>query len=185
MKTIEVWADASVDPVVAYEYLLDFTNYAEYCRYVNGVDVDSDGSSAEAAPPTGAGTTYTIRLGWWRISVDLRAEVSQVEHPRTIQWRVLSDVDAHGRWEVHPPDSADGPVGLRFVASYDSAALERTNLDLPRFVPMARVIDKLMPLMMETGCDVLEQIVWDLEATRRSVNVRVRTSEGSHFRRSG
>lgn len=178
MKTIEVTAEAAVEPVAAYEYLLDFTNYADFCRYVDRVTVETDenvfdGDQQQAGP----GTKYRIRLGWWRLSVNLRAEISQVDRPEAIKWQVLSDVDAHGRWEVQPSDSNEEHSQIRFIASYDAAALSRSTFDLPPFVPMARVIDRLMPLMKESGRNVFEQIVWDLEGSQRPVEVTVRTGE--------
>ena len=184
MRAIEVEADVAVEPEVAYEYLLDFTNYAEFCRYVSEVVVEANHADTERNAPAGPGSRYRIRFGWWRLSVTLRAEISRVDRPRTIEWRILSDVDAHGRWEVEPIEPGDRSH-LRFFATYDSVALSRSNLDLPRFVPMATVIERLMPLMKEAGRDVFEQIVWDLEGSKRSVEVSVRTGEGTRNSHSG
>ncbi|MFB6133169.1 MAG: type II toxin-antitoxin system RatA family toxin [Halanaeroarchaeum sp.] len=163
MDTIEVTTTVRRSPSVVFSFLRDFTNYAEYSRYLRSVSVDGDG---------GVDTRYRLRFGWWRLTYDARTRVTAAEEPSTLEWEVTRDVDAHGRWIVEPLD--DGAASrVRFVVSYDPSSVSAGMLAVPRLVSMDWVVSKAVDLIEAEGRRVVERVVADLEGERRSVELGV------------
>ncbi|MFB6303514.1 MAG: SRPBCC family protein, partial [Haloferacaceae archaeon] len=142
-----------------------------YSEYLEGVDRDGDG---------GAGTRYRLHFAWWKLSYTARSEVTGVERPERIDWRIVGEFDAEGRWRVEPaelpPDApADAGTASRvfFEAGFDAGSLTGDTVDLPRFVSLDGVIDRVRPLVLEEAERIVERVVADLEGRRREVDLRV------------
>ena len=169
---IVVSTDVFVPPEEVYEFLLDFPRYADYSEHLTGVTADGDGSP---------GTRYSLRFEWWKLSYTLRSEVTEVDPPNRIDWEVVKDLRARGRWTVEELDElpADAPddaeVGSRvtLTVTFDADSA-RGVLDLPMFVSFDWVIDKIRPKVMDEAEGVVSRIVADLEGRRRPVELRVR-----------
>ena len=177
MDEIVVSTDVFVPPEEVYEFLLDFPRYADYSAHLTGVTADGDGSP---------GTRYALRFEWWKLSYTLRSEVTEVDPPERIDWEVVKDLRARGRWTVEALDElpADAPddaeVGSRvtLTVTFDADSA-RGVLDLPRFVSFDWVIDKVRPKVMDEAEGVVARIVADLEGRRRPVELRVRDGPDS------
>ncbi|MFB6113067.1 MAG: SRPBCC family protein [Halodesulfurarchaeum sp.] len=169
MDGIEVRTHVDVEPETAFEFLLDFTGYAEFSHYVNTVTVVEDGDESRTPTnPGGEGTVYEIEFGWWRFSYRVRTAVTTVDPPETIEWRVVSDLDAHGRWKVEDRDSGPG-VTVRFLAQYNPDSVSRGTFDLPAFLSLSGLIDRVIPLIESEGRRIVERVVTELEGEPRSV----------------
>ena len=177
MDEIVVSTDVFVPPEEVYDLLIDVPRYADYSEHLTGVIVDGDGSP---------GTRYGLRFEWWKLSYTLRSEVTAVDPPNRIDWEVVKDLRARGRWSVEALDDlpADAPadvevasrVTLRVAFDADSA---RGVLDLPTFVSFDRVVDRIRPKVMDEAESAVERIVADLEGRRRPVELRVRDGQGT------
>jgi hypothetical protein len=173
---LEVSTDVYVPPGDAYEFLVDFPQYARYSEYLETVDQYGDGTS---------GTEYDLTLSWWRLSYVARSRVTDLDPPTRIDWELLEDVDAAGSWVVEPlpdpdpPDGhgtlADGESGsrVRLVAEVDVGSADRRALELPRYLSVDRVVDRVKPTVTAEAERVVERIVADLEGTRRDIELRV------------
>jgi hypothetical protein len=159
-----------------YDFLVDFPRYARYSEYLNGVTADGDGSP---------GTRYHLRFAWWKLSYTVHTEVTDVDPPTRIDWRVRSDLDARGHWRVERIDAVptelpdDGPgCRVHLVAEFDPGSVGGETLDLPRFVPFDRVVDRIKPVLVEEAERVVERIVADLEGRRRRTDLVVHETPG-------
>lgn len=169
METIEVSTTVRVPPSEAYAFLQDFEGYSEYSKYVKGVQADGDGSQ---------GTEYEIRFGWWKLSYGVHTAVVGATPPERIQWRVLSDVDAHGSWEIElATEDGTEAAEVTLVVTYDPDSAKHASLDLPTFVSLDWVVDKVVGLIEEEGRRVTERVVTDLEGEPRPVTLTVRHRE--------
>ena len=163
MDTIEVRTTVERSPDAVFPFLADFTGYAEYSNHLRQVSMDGDG---------GVGTTYRLTFGWWKLTYDAHARVTAVETPRTIEWEIVSDLDAHGRWVVEPLDDGDRTL-VRFVVTYDPESVSSGILDVPRFVSLDWVVRKAIGLIEAEGRRVVRQVVADLEGEPRPVDLEV------------
>lgn len=149
-----------------FAFLVDFTRYAKYSKYLTEVRRAGDG---------GPGTAYEIEFAWWRLSYVLRSRVTAVDPPEAIHWRVTKDFSAHGSWTITPsagPEGADGSrVALHVV--YDPSSVSRDTIDLPRFLSLDRVIDKAKRIVEDEAERVVEGVVADLEGEPRPVDVSI------------
>jgi hypothetical protein len=166
-------------PDEVYEFIADFPRYTRYSDHLVGVDAAGDG---------GPGTRYTLRFEWWKLSYTARSEVTAVDPPRRLDFRVTKDVDARGCWLVEELDSvpADAPEGVEtacrvwFEIAYDPGSVSAGIVDLPAFVSLDWVVDKLQPVIREEAERVVERIVADIEGRRRRVEVDI-GSEAPHL----
>lgn len=175
MQRLEVATDVFAEPESVYDLLLSFTGYANYSEHVEDVRRHGDG---------GPGTEYDIALSWWRLSHTVRSEVTAVDPPTVIDWRLVSDLDAHGSWlidsvadtlgAVEPPTDGGPVTRVTFLVEYDPESVDADVLGLSRLVPIDTVIEKAKPKVREEVTAVVERVVADLEGEPRSVDVEVR-----------
>lgn len=162
-------------PEEIYGFLVDFPRYANYSKHLTDVArTEGDGSP---------GTRYALRFAWWKLSYTVRSEVTAVDPPERIDWRIVRGLDATGRWEIEPLDDppADAPADaewacrVRFLVSFDPRSADVDSLDLPRFISLDWVVEKLEPALEREARRVVERAVEDLEGERRPIDLTVRT----------
>lgn len=158
-------------PGVVYEFLLDFPGYVNYSNYLDRVTtLDGDG---------GPGTRYALQFSWWKLSYTAHSEVTEVDPPRSIDWRLVEDIDAHGRWLIEP-DETDAETGgtvdtcrVSLEVYFDPDSASSSALDLPRFVSMNWVLGKTIPLVKSEAERVVERAVASVEGEERPVELDV------------
>jgi len=158
-----------------YDFLVDFPRYARYSKYLTGVTANGDGSP---------GTRYRLRFAWWKLSYTAHSEVTAVDPPHEIEWRITKDIDAEGYWGIDPiPEAAppDEPAASRVTLSvqFHPDSADSGTLDLPRFVSLDWVVEKVKPKIREEAERVVERIVADLEGSRRPVELEIHTTPDS------
>jgi hypothetical protein len=178
VQRLEVATDVFAEPEPVYDLLRSFTGYANYSEHLDDVVRHGDG---------GPGTEYDIALSWWRLSHTVRSEVTGVDPPNVVDWRLVSALDAHGSWLIDPatdtlsdaePPADGGPVTrVRFVVEYDPGSVDADVLGLSRLVPMDTVIEKAKPKLREEVTAIVERVVEDLEGKPRPVDLEVRWGE--------
>lgn len=173
MDTVEASTVVHLPPDEIYEFLLDFPRYAKYSAHLDDVTRDGDGLP---------GTRYSLTFSWWRLSYTARSEVTDVARPNRIDWRLVRDIDARGAWLVDPePEAAPEDVStasrvrLRINFAPDSA----TGLDLPAFVSLGWLVDRVKPKIESEARRVVRRVVADLEGEPRDVDLRVHTTPES------
>ncbi|MFC6826140.1 type II toxin-antitoxin system RatA family toxin [Halopelagius fulvigenes] len=172
MDEIVVSTVVYVPPEEAYEFVVDFPRYANYSEHLERVETRrGDGS---------AGTRYALTFSWWKLDYTVVSEVTELDPPERVEWRIVKNFRARGRWRVEPLDElpADAPAyaetacRVYFEVSYDPRSAEG-NVDLPRFVSLGWVIDKVSPKIESEAEEILERVVEDLEGRRRPVQLTV------------
>ena len=172
MDRVEVSTVVHVPPSDAYEFLIDFPGYADYSEHLTRVDRRGDG---------GPGTNYDIHLQWWKLNYVVRSEVTDLDPPDRIEWRIVEDLRAHGAWVVESapeaaPDDVEEASRVRLVIEFDADSASSDMLDLPRFVSLGWVVDKVRPLVLSEAERVVKRIVEDLEGQRREVDLTLHES---------
>jgi hypothetical protein len=103
VDSVEVSTVVYVPPEEAYEFLVDFEGYASYSKHLERVERHGEG---------GPGTEYDIHLQWWKLNYVVRSEVTDLDPPERVEWRIVKDLDAHGSWVVEPaPEEAPDDSG--------------------------------------------------------------------------
>ena len=171
MDAVEVSTVVYVPPEEMYDFIVDFPRYANYSKYLESVQRDGDGST---------GTGYTMRFAWWKLTYTTRTKVVDTDPPNSIDWRVTKDIDADGYWHVESvPNEAPDDVGAASRVSlrieYDPDSVSAGSIDLPRFVSLSWVIEKVKPLIRKEATRVVERIVADIEGRPREVDLTVHT----------
>lgn len=178
MDRLEVSTDVFVPPARVYEFLVDFPGYAKYSEYLQSVDRRGDGE---------AGTLYDITVSWWRLTHTVTSEVTGVEPPERIDWRLRGPIAATGAWVVEPrdfavavapetpPAEADEAARVTLVIEYDPSSVDAGRFDLPVFLSLDSLIDRLVPRVEDEARGIVERIVADLEGQPREVELRVET----------
>lgn len=158
-----------VSPEEAYDFLTNFPGYARYSKHLTHVSAHGDG---------GPGTEYDIHLQWWKLQYTVRTRVTDATRPDSIDWEVIKDLHAHGRWRVEPaPDAA--PEGVAAASrvwleiAFDPDTAHSGMIDLPRFVSFGWVIGRIKPLVKREAERVVERIVADLEGKPRHVSLEI------------
>lgn len=169
MEEIEVSTVVYLPPEEVYEFLVDFPRYADYSKHLRRVERDGDGSP---------GTDYQLTFSWWKLTYTAHTRVTAVDPPHRIDWAVVRDLDATGHWAIDAaPDEArseDEPASrVRLSVSFRPESADPTGLDLPRFVPLDRVIWKVEPVVQREAERVVRRIVADLEGESRPVDLEV------------
>jgi uncharacterized membrane protein len=162
-------------PEEVYEFLLDFPGYARFSKHLERVRQNGDGSP---------GTRYQLQFSWWKLSYTAHSEVTDVDPPTRIDWRILKDIDAHGRWRVEsialpadaPPD-AEAASRVYFEVEFDPGSAREGAVNLPAFVSFDWLLGKLKPFVKTEAERVVERVVADIEGRRRSVDVEIRESD--------
>jgi uncharacterized membrane protein len=162
-------------PEEVYEFLLDFPGYARYSKHLKRVRQRGDGSP---------GTQYRLEFSWWKLSYTAHSEVTDVDPPARIDWRVLKDIDAHGRWLVEEvplpedaPSDAETASRVRLEIAFDRSSADKNAVDIPAFVSFDWVLGKLKPLVRREAERVVERIVADIEGRRRPVEVEIHEND--------
>ena len=175
MDNVEVSTVVYVEPEAIYEFLLDFPGYANYSKYLEEVRQDGDG-----AP----GTCYDLEFAWWKLSYTARSEVTSLDPPKRIDWKLVKDIDAHGYWAVESvpevaPAGEDHASRVSLTVQFDPETASSSALDLPRFVSFDWVLDKVKPLIQDEAERIVERIVEDLEGRPRDVDLRIHSTPDS------
>jgi uncharacterized membrane protein len=174
---VEVSTVVYLPPEEVYEFIVDFPGYANYSEHIRRVRRDGDG-----AP----GTRYFITFAWWKLAYTARARVVDTDPPERVDWEITRDIDAEGAWIVEPaPDEAadegERPAAsrVRFRVGFRPESVGSDVLDLPRFVSLDWVIDRVKPLVREEAERIVRRIVADLEGERRDVHIEVHATPDS------
>lgn len=171
MEEIVVETDVAVPPDEAFAFLRDFPGYVRYSDYLEEVVQHGDG---------GVGTRYDLTLSWWRLSYTAKTKVTGIDEPNRIEWRVVRAVDARGAWEIEPispPASPREGSRVRLRIRYDSETADPGALNLPRFVSIGWIVDRVKPLIVPEAEAIVERIVADLEGEPRPVDLDITTRE--------
>lgn len=177
MQRLEVTTDVFVDRSTAFDFLVAFSEYADYSEYLESVRRHGDGS---------AGTEYDLTFAWWKVTYTARSRVTAVDRPDRIDWTLVSDVAARGHWAIETaseptgdvdPPTPDAPVTqVRFVVEYDPESADADVLGLPALLSVDALVDRVTPLIREEATRVVERVVADLEGEPRAVDLVVRRS---------
>lgn len=156
-------------PEEIHEFLENFPGYANYSEYLDDVEtLDGDG---------GPGTRYALRFSWWKVSYTAHSEVTEVDPPRSIDWRLVKDIDAHGRWLIEPIETGeegeDDACKVSLEVYFDPDSASSGALDLPRLVSIDWVIGKTIPLIKDEAERIVERAVTSLEGEERPVDIDV------------
>ena len=162
-----------------YNFLVDFPGYANYSEHLKDI-VQRRGDG-------GAGTRYALRFAWWKLTYTVESEVTEVDPPNRIEWRIVKNLDARGRWRIEelddlPDDApADATVASRvsMEVAYDPGSANESRVSLPRFVNLGWVADKIRPAITSEAENVVERVVADLEGGHRPVDLTVERGSGS------
>jgi uncharacterized membrane protein len=159
-------------PEEVYDFLVDFPRYADYSKHLRDVVRRGDGS---------AGTRYALRFSWWKLTYTAESEVTELAPPERIEWRIVKDIRARGRWRVEPlsevpadaPDDVDAASRVSFEVAYDADSADEDSVDLPRFVSLGWVVEKVKPVVANEAERIVERVVADLEGRRRPIELTV------------
>jgi len=179
VNRVEVSTTVYLPPEAVYEFLLEFRGYASYSEHLRSVRQFGDG---------GPGTEYELGFAWWKLRYTARSEVVEVDPPRRIEWRLIEDIDAAGRWLIEPietastteeSDTADRDeqpeTEVTLVVEYAPGSADDGIVDLPRFVSIGWVVEKIKPKIRTEAERVLRRVVTDLEGETREVDLRIET----------
>jgi hypothetical protein len=176
VDTVEVSTVVYITPEAAHEFLVDFPGYARYSEYLERVDQHGDGSP---------GTEYDLHFTWWKLSYTARSRVVGVDPPETVDWTIIKDLDARGRWLVEPlpdeetPQDREHATRVRLQIQFFPDSADATAVDLPRFVSIGWVVEKVKPLIQEEAERIVRRIVADLEGESRDVDLEIHTTPDS------
>jgi uncharacterized membrane protein len=162
-----------------YEFLVDFPSYANYSEYLESVDVLGPAADEQAR--------YALRFAWWKLTYTARSAVTETVANERIEWTLIDDVEARGRWQVVeretlPPEApawAETATDIRFVATWNPRTVDAAAVDLPRLVSLDWVFKKVEPIVEQEAERVVERAVTDLEGRERPVDLTVRTDHES------
>lgn len=166
-----------------YEFLADFPGYANYSEYLDRVD--------ELDPDTDECARYALQFSWWKLEYTARSAVTETVENERIEWELLGDFDASGRWLVaerslpaDAPEWAETATAVRFEVAYAPETAHSGLVDLPTLVSLDWVVEKVKPLIESEARTVVERAATDLEGRSRSVDLTVETgaeTEQSEF----
>lgn len=176
MDTVDVSTVVYLSPGEIYDFLVDFPRYAGYSEYLDEVRRrGGDGSP---------GTRYDITFSWWKLSYTARSQVTDVEPPNRIDWRLVRDIDARGYWQIVPePESSPSPgtpaSRVRLYVEFVPESAEGGGIGLPSFVSLDWLIERVKPKVRREAERIVERIVADLEGRRRDVDLDIHTTPDS------
>lgn len=159
-------------PDEVYDFVSDFPRYAKYSKHLRDVTERGDG---------GEGTRYALRFSWWKLGYTAHSELTELDPPNRIEWRIVKNLHARGRWRIEEldelpadaPPHAEAACRVFFEVWYDADSADTDSLDLPRFVSFGWVLEKLKPALEKEAQRVVERVVEDLEGRRRPVELTV------------
>lgn len=175
METVEASTLVYLSPEEIYEFLVDFQQYGKYTKYVTDISREGDDS------PT---TEYDITFSWWKITYTARSEVTDVDPPNRIDWRLAKSLDAHGYWEVEhvpeeAPDGKSDACRVLFHVDFDPDSASAEALNLPKLVPLNRIIERVQPKIETVARTIIRRIVADLEGEERDIELTVHEAPAS------
>lgn len=173
MDAVELATVVYLPPTDVHDFLLEFERYPNYSKYLTDVRVSGDG---------GPGTEYALTFSWWKLSYTARSRVTAVEPPSRIDWELTKDVDAAGYWQVEPvepPAGREHASEVTFRVEFRPETADASSLDLPTFVSLDWVIEKVTPKIQAEAERVVRRIVADLEGEHRPVDLEIRTAPDS------
>jgi len=157
-------------------FLEEFPGYANYSEYLERVDVLDAGEGERAR--------YALRFSWWKLDYTARSAVTETAENERIEWSILGDFDARGRWLVaerdlpdDAPEWAETATAVRFAVEYAPETAHSGLVDLPRLVSLDWVIEKAKPIVEREARTVVERAAADLEGRERTVDLTVRTGD--------
>jgi uncharacterized membrane protein len=161
-----------------YEFLEDFPGYANYSEYLDRVRV--------LDPDPGESARYALRFAWWKLEYTAHSAVTETVENDRIEWEIVGDFDAGGRWLVaeqelpdDAPDWAETATAVRFEVEYAPGTAHSGLVDLPTLVSLDWVVEKVKPKIESEARTVVERAVADLEGQRRQVDLTVETGEAA------
>ncbi len=173
MDRVEVSTIVYLPPQEVYEFLLEFRGYAAYSEYLRAVRQFGDG---------GVTTEYELEFAWWKLQYTARSAVTEVDPPNRIEWKLTKDLDARGRWLVESKDGTETdpepetPVTeVTFVVEYAPGSAGDGIVDLPRFVSLGWVIERIKPKIRSEAERIVRRVVADLEGETREVELQIET----------
>ena len=153
-----------------YAFLRDVEGYAAYSRYIRDIARYGDGD---------AGTEYDVTFAWWKLSYTARLRITDLDPPDRIGWELTRDLDARGVWRLEPTEVDDPTVEhatrVTLTVRFDPDSADDDAIALPRFVPMAAVVEKARPIVEREAERVTERVVADLEGEPREATLTIRT----------
>lgn len=168
-------------PNEIYDFLIKFQRYAAYSDHLR--EVTKRSKSARADSSKTENTQYGLKFAWWKLTYTVESEVTNTDRPHSIEWRIIENLSAHGRWRlreiegdslpVTAPETADKATRVIFEATYDPDSANKGSISLPRFIPFGRVIDRLEPAIQREAEDTVERVVADIEGRKRPVELTV------------
>ncbi|WP_410766244.1 type II toxin-antitoxin system RatA family toxin [Haloferax sp. DFSO60] len=175
MDEIVVSTVVYLPPEEIYEFLVDFPRYANYSKHLTDVRQAGDGSP---------GTRYQLRFAWWKLTYTAESEVTAVDPPTQIDFKITKDIHAVGQWRVEPLDELpeDAPMDAEtasrvvFDVRFDTDTVDEGSIDLPRFVSLSWVINRIKPILQREAEHIVERIVADIEGRRRHVDITIHTN---------
>jgi hypothetical protein len=94
---------------------------------------------------------------------------------------LTKDLTARGEWTVEsvddPPDGVEEASRVGLVVRFDPDSADAGTIDLPRFVSLSWVVEKVKPRVQSEAERVVERIVADLEGESRDVDLKIETVE--------
>ncbi|MDS0258027.1 SRPBCC family protein [Haloarcula sp. S1CR25-12] len=170
MDEIEARTVVYAPPDELYDFLVDFPGYARYSEYLDRVTQDGDGT---------LGTRYALQFSWWKLAYTARSEVTAVDPPERIDWRIIKDIDAEGYWQItptEPPDGVETATEVVLHIEYDASSASSSAVDLPKLVSMGWVIEKVKPLVRKEATRIVRRVVDDIEGEPRDADVEIRSA---------
>lgn len=167
VDAVEVTTDVYLPPDEVFDFLVDFPRYSHYSEYLEDVRQRGDG---------GPGTEYELVFSWWKLRYTARSEVTEVDPPNRVDWRVTKDVAAEGHWRLEPVDPPEGrehATSVTLAIEYDPDTAD-PDLSLPPFLSLSRLVERVKPKVEQEARRVVGRIVEDLEGEPRDVDVEIR-----------
>ncbi|WP_254537659.1 type II toxin-antitoxin system RatA family toxin [Halomarina litorea] len=169
MDSVEVSTLVYLPPEEVYDFLVDFPRYANYSEHLQEVRRHGDGSP---------GTEYELTFAWWKLTYTTRSKVTGVDPPERVDWAIVKDIDAEGAWLIDAvpeevPDGKEHATRVTFYVEFRPESANRSAIDLPAFVSLGWVIDKVKPKIKKEAEHIVRRIVADLEGEERPVDIVV------------
>lgn len=171
---IEVSTVVYLPPRPIYEFLVDFPRYATLSEHLEEVRQAGDGTP---------GTRYYLEFAWWKLSYTAHSKVTGVDPPTRIDWELTKDLDARGYWRIDGdepvPEDREAASRVHLVIRFDPHSAEAGALDLPRFVSLSWVIEKVKPIVQREAEAIVRRLVADLEGEPREVDLEIHAAPES------
>ena len=159
-------------PEDVYEFLIDFPRYANYSKHLTDVRRRGDG---------GPGSEYDLVFEWWKLRYIARSRVEAVDPPDRIDWRIVKDIDAAGFWSIEEvpeeaPPGRETASRVTFRVDFRPESVDSDALNLPRFVSLSWVIERVKPKIEDEAQRIVRRIVADLEGESREVDLEIHSA---------